>query len=113
MPILFDAFLWTVPVGAGLFVVAWLLSRRFSGHITVKAVVLSSFAALALTPTVMNFCGQDYIAPASFTSLMIFAPDPARRSVGFIHGILPLLAFAAAAFFLWRCYVDRKRKVAS
>ena len=110
MPILFMAFLWTVPGGAVLFTIVWLLTRRLSSHVTIWRFVLSSITALAVTPTTMNFCGQDYIVPAAFASLMVFAPDATRRSLGLIHGVLPLLAFAATILLIWSYSVQRQRK---
>ena len=111
MPILFIEFFWTVLVGAVLFAIVWLLTRTSSGFLRIWRLMLSLIAALAVTPTIMNICGQDYIAPASLTAVMVFAPDAARCSIGLVHGVLPLLALASAVFFIWSYFVEKKSKV--
>lgn len=101
MPIIFILFFWSAGAGLVLFTLLYLPARRRFGHSKIWRVTLSSIVALAVTPTTMNFCGRDYIAPASYASLQILAPDIARRSIGLLHGILPVLAASVAISFIW------------
>jgi len=111
--IFFPAFLWTVPLGAVLFVIAWLPTRRLSHQSRPWRFLLSSIVALALTPTPLEVCGQQFLFPASNVSLMLLASDPLRRAMGMVYGILPLVTFASVVFCVWSYYVERARKVAS
>jgi hypothetical protein len=109
MQIVFILFLWTVAVGAVLFAIAWLPTRKLARRSRIWRVLLSCIVALAITPTTIEFCGQWCIAPASFASLMLLAPDAVRRSIGLAYGVLPLVTFAAVVFCAWSYYVDRAR----
>ena len=80
MSIVFVMFLWTVPIGAVLFAIAWLPTRGLTARSRIWRLVLSSIVGLAVTPTTLQICGRDYICPASFASLMVLAPDSLRRS---------------------------------
>jgi len=112
MPIVFMLFLWTVPIGAVLFAIAGLPARRSARLSRIWRGILSSIIAFAITPTTIEFCGQRCIAPASFASSMLLAPDAVRRSIGLAYGVFPLVTFAAVVFCIWSYYVERARKVA-
>src|ERR1700733_9247041 len=113
MQILFGFFLPTMLIGAFLFLIVWLPTRRLKPHGRFWRFLLSGITAFAFAPTSMEFCGRYDIAPASFASLMILAPDPLRRSVGFVSGVLPLLAVSLAIFFVWSYYAERKCQAAA
>jgi hypothetical protein len=74
--------------------------------------MLSSIVAFAVAPTTAMFCGVYCIAPASFISLMIFAPDASRRSIGFMAGVMPLVVFSLVLFSIWSYFRERIRHVA-
>jgi hypothetical protein len=110
MPIIFVLFIWTVLIGAILFAIAWLPTRRLAKRSRIWRLFLASIAGLAVGPTILDFCGRDYICPASFASLMLLAPDTLRRSTGLVFGILPVATVAALIFCIWSYYVEKRRK---
>ena len=112
MPIVFLLFLDTLVIGTFLFIGVWLLSRRLETRCRFWRFMLSSIVAFAVAPTSALFCGVYCIAPASFISLMIFAPDPLRRSIGFMAGVMPLVVFSLVLFSIWSYFRERIRHVA-
>jgi NADH:ubiquinone oxidoreductase subunit 2 (subunit N) len=111
MPIVFTFFAVTVSIGAILFAIAWLPTRNLTRRSRMWRFLLSSIAALAVAPTIVEFCGQECICPATYASLMLLAPDATRRSIGLAYGVLPLLTAAVIIFGMWSYYVERKRHV--
>jgi hypothetical protein len=112
MPVVFIMFLWTVPMGAVLFAIAWLPTRQLASRSRTWRLFLSSVVGLSVAPTMLEFCGRNYICPAIYASLMLLAPDSPRRCVGLVHGILPLVTATALIFCVWSYHVERARKIA-
>jgi hypothetical protein len=112
MPIVFLLFLDPLVIGTVLFLSVWLLTRRLKTRRRFWRFMLSSIVAFAVAPTSALFCGVYCIAPSSFISLMIFAPDPLRRSIGFMAGVVPLVVFSLALFSIWSYFAERIRHVA-
>lgn len=102
-------FIFTVPIGAALFAIAWLPTRRLASRSRTWRFALAGVAALGAAPTIANICGSDYIVPAVWVSLALRSPDPVLRFTGLAHGFLPLVAFAAVIFCFWSYYVERTR----
>jgi hypothetical protein len=102
-------FIYTVPIGAALFAIAWLPTRRLAVRSRIWRFMLASVAAVGITPTLANICGSDYIVPAVWISLALRSPDPLWRSTGLAYGILPLITFAAVIFCIWSYFLERGR----
>src|SRR5258707_2438167 len=108
MPIVFAFFLPTVVIGAVLFLIVWLLTRRRMAQRRLWRFLVSCLAAFAVAPTSAPCCGVYCIVPASFTSLMILAPDPVRRAMGFMAGHFSLVSGSLIIFSIWSYFAERK-----
>ena len=114
--IFFPAFLWTVPIGAVLFIVAWLSVRQRASRSKTWRFVLSGIAALAVTPSVADFCGTQTVMPAVFFLAVSVLSESARlldRLAFFTLGALPVVMFAVVIFFVWNYFVEKRRNAAS
>jgi hypothetical protein len=113
MPNIFlPAFLWSVPVGAVVFALAWLPSRRLTQRSKLWRITLSTVAALAVAPSVGDFCGSQTIVPAVlFLAMSIFSAsaDLLTRLPVFARGALPVLILAAVIFYVWSYFETRRR----
>ena len=105
-------FLWTVLIGATVFTMAWLPTRLLVRRSRTWRFILSGVAALAIAPSVGNFCGSESVVPAAlflFMSLLEVTADLLARLTLFAQGAIPVAAIAMAVFFPWTYYVERHR----
>lgn len=103
-------FVWTGLVGAVVFTLAWLPSRRLVQRSRIWRFVLSSIAALSVAPSVGNFCGSDAVVPAVlFLSMSVLgvSVDLLARLALFARGAIPVAAIEVAVFFPWTYYAQR------
>jgi len=114
---LFFLFLWTVPIGAVVFMVAWLPTRRLAHRSRVWRFLLSSIASLAVAPTGLEICGREAILPASCilyeAAFSLTSAVTDLVSFFYIHGAFPVVTLALVIFSCWSYYAERGRNAAS